>query len=95
MGSRLQSNETPPAAKVDTLMLGPNFSQLPNHETSGVLSQSSTRFSDIQPPRAGGLKCAPFSVDKSVPFRCLDKRCVTSMIGNSQGKTEISLDLAE
>jgi hypothetical protein len=29
MGSRLQSNETPPAAKVDTLMLGPNFSQLP------------------------------------------------------------------
>jgi Protein kinase domain len=30
MGSRLQSNETPPAAKVDTLMLGPNFSQLPD-----------------------------------------------------------------
>jgi hypothetical protein len=32
MGSRLQSNETTPAAKVDTLMLRPNFSQLLGNE---------------------------------------------------------------
>jgi hypothetical protein len=44
MGSRLQSNETAPAAKVDTLMLGTILSQLPGHELPKIRVQSHRNY---------------------------------------------------